>query len=229
MLEKTISFLNELGRNNFREWFEDHKEVYLEAKAEFDEFIFTLIPRLSALDPFLGMPEVRNCTYRIYRDIRFSKDKTPYKQHMAAYIARGGRNSPFAGYYFHLEPLSTSFCSGGIYCPDKNVLRAIREEVDGSWDEFNGLITESNFWSHYQWFESKKLKTAPKGFSKTSPALDWLRRSDFCFFHPLTCGDWLSEDLPDLVTEHFKGMIPVNGFFNRAIRMEQEEAAHYPA
>jgi len=218
MMKKTVQFLNSLSRNNNRVWFEEHRDEYQEAKAEFEAFLFRLIPVVNALDPSVGMPEVKDCTYRIYRDIRFSGDKTPYKQHMGAYIAKGGKNSAYAGYYLHVEPASDSFCSGGIYCPEKSILRALREEIDDSWEEFDHLVHDADFISRYQWFASRSLKTVPKGFSKDSPAREWLRQSDYCYFAPLSEEQLLSPGLMDLVAERFKGMVPMNTFFNRVLR-----------
>ena len=108
MLDKTLKFLSDLARNNNRPWFNAHKDRYLEAKAEFEAMVEELIPSLQRLDPELGPLTLSECTYRIYRDTRFSPDKTPYKVHMGAYINRQGKKSPFAGYYVHISPVEGS-------------------------------------------------------------------------------------------------------------------------
>ena len=158
MLDKTLKFLSDLARNNNRPWFNAHKDRYLEAKAEFEAMVEELIPSLQRIDPELGPLTLSECTYRIYRDTRFSPDKTPYKVHMGAYINRQGKKSPFAGYYVHISPVEGSLWGGGLYCPDPRILKAVREDIYENIDEFLAILHDPAFAAHFRLSEHDKLK-----------------------------------------------------------------------
>ncbi len=127
-LEKTYKFLNELEANNNREWFAENKQKYQESKIEFENFIQGIILRLHEVDSQVGNLQAKDCIFRIFRDVRFSKDKVPYKTNFGAYMSTGGRKSPKAGYYLHVEP-NSSFLGGGIYMPESANLNKIRTEI----------------------------------------------------------------------------------------------------
>ena len=128
-------FLTDLRDNNNREWFQANKERYLKAKEVFESFIDNLIPEIRKFDSSIDLITSGDCMFRIYKDIRFSKDKTPYKTNIVAYIARGGKSSPYAGYYVHAEP-GQSMLAGGIYMPQPEALKRLREEIYYNVDEF---------------------------------------------------------------------------------------------
>jgi uncharacterized protein (TIGR02453 family) len=129
MLEpQTLKFLADLGRNNNKPWFDEHRAQYEAARIDFQNFITLLIADLQRTDPGIGGLTARDCLFRINRDVRFSNDKSPYKPNMGASIKSGGRKSPFAGYYFHLEP-GKSFVGGGLWMPDAEALKKVRQEI----------------------------------------------------------------------------------------------------
>ncbi|HEY4785942.1 MAG TPA: DUF2461 domain-containing protein, partial [Bacteroidales bacterium] len=145
MLEKSLSFLTVLKDNNYKEWFHENKPLYEEAKKEFESFVSLLIKEIKAIDGDIGYPEPKDCIFRIFRDIRFSNDKTPYKTNFGAFMAKGGnRKSEYGGYYFHLEP-GNSLLAGGIWMPQPGILKAIREEIFHNIDEFLAIIESKEF------------------------------------------------------------------------------------
>src|SRR5690349_1421137 len=149
MLEpQTLKFLSQLRKNNNKPWFDAHRAQYEAARIDFSNFIQLVIDALQISDTTITGLTARDCLFRINRDIRFSKDKTPYKANFGASIKRGGRKSPFAGYYFHLEP-GQSFIGGGLWMPDAPVLKGMRQEIDYNWDEFQSLLREKNFKKTY--------------------------------------------------------------------------------
>ena len=140
-MEQVISFLEELAQHNYKEWFDVHKGEYLQAKNTIAEVAVDLISRIAAFDPRMKGLRVEDCTYRIYRDIRFSADKTPYKTHMGIYVCAGGKKSGRAGYYLHIEPATnTYFLCSGLYNPTKEMIKSVREEIMLSGEKFDGAI-----------------------------------------------------------------------------------------
>ena len=128
-MKNVIPFLQDLKENNNREWFQDNNQRYQLAKDEFETFIADLLPRMADLDTELSGLEPKQCIFRIYRDVRFSKNKSPYKTNMGAAITRGGRKSHFATYYFHVEP-GSAFAGGGIWQPASPILKANPMDAD---------------------------------------------------------------------------------------------------
>ncbi len=225
---RTINFLRELIANNHKEWFDAHRNDYLEAKNEFDGFVDQLIKEVRLFDPSIGPITAKDCVYRIYRDVRFSPDKTPYKNHFGAYIAPGGRKSELCGYYFHIEPTSAGYLNhsmwaGGVYAPDAPTLKALRTDIYENIEEYKAIINCEDFTSTFKWFEGGKLRTAPVGFPKDFPDMDLIKRKEFSFFRNID-EDLLGRDaLLETSIQVFKKMIPFNRFMNRAIAYHREE------
>ena len=137
--EQILSFLRALSANNYREWFQAHKEEYDRLRQAFTDEVQQLINRIALFDPEVAGLEAKNCLYRIYRDIRFSPDKTPYKNHFAAYIALGGRGSLRGGYYLHIEP-ERCMLSGGVWCPAPPLLKQLRRDIYDHIEEFTEIL-----------------------------------------------------------------------------------------
>src|SRR5512136_197267 len=138
-MEKVIlSFLEQLQENNNREWFQVNKILYEKAKAEFEEFINSLIPAIAKFDDSVRHVTAKDCIFRIFRDVRFAKDKSPYKTNFGAFMSKGGRKSHGPGYYFHLSP-EECFLSGGVWMPAPDVMKKIRQEIYYNIAEFNGI------------------------------------------------------------------------------------------
>ena len=144
-MKAIFDFLRKLRDNNDREWFNAHKPEYLELKDRFEKWVSELIERTADFDEEVRGLAAKDCVYRIYRDTRFSPDKTPYKTHFGAYIASpGGRNSNRAGYYVHLEP-DGSLLGGGLYCPDPALLKRLRQDIYDNIEEFTSILQEKAF------------------------------------------------------------------------------------
>ncbi len=214
MLQKRIlNFLENLQENNNREWFNAHKAEYKKLKKDFDLFIEMLINRISEFDPAVAGLSPKDCSFRIYRDIRFSKNKAPYKTNFGAFIVPKGKKSGLPGYYLHLEP-GNSFIGGGVYHPDKDKLSAIREGIIKNQQEFESIIESEEFKGNFTLYDDK-LKTAPRGYVKNHPAVEWLRYKSFAPFHPIPKKTVLSEDLFEYSIEVFKKLKPLNDFLMR--------------
>src|SRR5215467_2809578 len=170
MLQSTLQFLKNLKKNNNKPWFDSHRDQYDQAREDFSNFVQELIDRQSKNDPSIGSLKAKDCIFRINRDIRFSKDKTPYKTNMGASINRGGKKSIFAGYYFHCEP-GESFVGGGIWMPMPPELKKVRQEVDYCFDEFKKILISKKFKTVYGDLhkgDDMRLSKVPQGFEKDS-------------------------------------------------------------
>jgi len=221
-MKTSLSFLRGLIANNHREWFDANRNFYREAKDEFDRFIDRLIVEIRLFDPTIGGITAKDCVYRIYRDVRFSNDKTPYKNHFGAYIAQGGRKSPLGGYYFHIEPadagyLNHSMWAGGIYCPDAPTLKTIRTEIYECTDDYKSIIHNKEFTDTFQWFDGNKLSTVPKGFPKDFPDMELIKSKDYTYYRNIDDNTLQSDHLLEESVRVFKLMLPFNKFMNRAI------------
>src|SRR5215216_4520547 len=178
---QTLKFLAGLKKNNNRNWFEGHRPQYEAAKIDFQNFIQLVIDDFGRKDVSIADNIARNCIFRINRDIRFSKDKTPYKTNLGASITKGGRKSPLAGYYFQVEP-GNSFIAGGLWMPDNINLKKLRQEIDYNWDDFQSILKEKKFKSTYKDLYKGKdisLSTMPKGYEKGHPAIEYLKLKSF--------------------------------------------------
>jgi uncharacterized protein (TIGR02453 family) len=216
----TVNFLKDLKRNNNKPWFDSHKEKFLSAKADFEIFVERLIAITGAFDTDIKELQAKDCTFRINRDIRFSKDKTPYKANMGASFNRGGKKSAFAGYYFHLEPGGKSFAGGGLWMPEAAELKKLRQEIDYCFPEFKKITTSSVFKKQYpglEMNEGQMLVNVPKGYEKENPAASFLKLKSFVATRDIP--DALLQS-PTLISEAgaaFKALMPLVKFMNRSI------------
>lgn len=183
--KRILRYLKALSANNNRVWFSDHKDEYDEVRRDFESAAAAAIARLSAFDVTVSHLTVKDVTYRFYRDIRFSPDKSPYKTHLGAYIAAHGKKSLHGGYYFHLEPGNCMVACGNYYLPTK-ILNAVRNTIISSVDEFRPLVENADFKHYFDGFGNERLKTCPIGFPKDFPYMDYLRAKDYCCFHPVS-------------------------------------------
>jgi uncharacterized protein (TIGR02453 family) len=217
MLEKSFSFLRALKTNNNREWFNSHKNLYLDAKQEFESITELLIHEISSFDKDIAGLAAKDCIFRIFRDVRFSHDKSPYKTNFGAYLSKGGKKSYYAGYYFHIEP-NESMIAGGIYMPPAPVLKAVRNEIFEHTDEFNEIIEEKDFVKHFGDFSGEKLKTAPKGFPKDFPDIELLKYKNYIVVENKTDKELMNDSLIKELKEGFKRIYRLNQFLNEAIK-----------
>jgi uncharacterized protein (TIGR02453 family) len=215
----TLKFLRGLKKNNNKSWFESHRPAYEEAKADFIRFIQSAIDKQAKNDPSIGSLKAKDCVFRINRDIRFAKDKTPYKTSMGASLNRGGKKSVFAGYYFHCSP-GESFVGGGLWMPFPADLKKLRQEIDYCYDEFSKIIGSAKFKNVYTALyqgEDATLSRVPQGFDKESPAADYLRLKSFIAMKPLTESELTSKDLLKKTIEAFQALRPLLQFINRPL------------
>src|SRR5690606_21378467 len=145
----TIKFLQQLEKNNNKTWFDEYRSNYADAKADFENLVTTLLEELCTLEPALGNQKAKDCVFRIFRDVRFSKDKTPYKSHFGAYFSKGGRKYEGAGYYIHIEPGGKSFAGGGLWMPEPSLLKKVRQEIDYNFKELQSILEEKAFKNYF--------------------------------------------------------------------------------
>jgi len=211
-----LSFLAELNQNNNRDWFAENKGKYQQALAEFEQMVNYLIVHISEFDKDIAGMQAKDCIFRIYRDVRFSHDKSPYKNHFGAYISsNGGRKSERAGYYIHFE-LGSCMLSGGLYCPMPPVLKAVRQAVYDNIEEYKEIVEEKTFAATFVDMEDK-LKTVPRGFPKDFPDADYLKNKHYAFSHLVKDEFFAADDCLDKSIEVFKRMYPINKFLNYTV------------
>lgn len=217
MIEQhTLTFLAELAENNHREWFEDNRKRYQQAKENFLFFIDRLIPEMQQFDPGVHDQMAKNCMFRINRDIRFAKDKSPYKTNFAASIAKGGKKSPFAGYYIHVKP-GESMAGGGNYQPESSNLKKIRHHIEMRGEELREVIEEEEFKEYFGELRGARLKTAPKGYPKDHPDIELLKYKGFYVMKSFSDEEVQSDDWLDDTLETFQALYPLNNFLNEAL------------
>jgi uncharacterized protein (TIGR02453 family) len=220
MLEhQTLRYLTQLKKNNNKFWFDAHRAQYEAARIDFSNFIQMVIEALQKTDTTITGLTARDCLFRINRDIRFSKDKTPYKAHFGASIKRGGRKSGFAGYYFHLEP-GHSFIGGGMWMPEAPALKNMRQEIDYNWEEFQSILREKNFKKIYDDIykgDDVSLSTTPKGYEKDNPAADYLRLKSFIAETKMADEELVKATLHKKTVAAFEALQPALNFINRTV------------
>ncbi|HEX6333650.1 MAG TPA: DUF2461 domain-containing protein [Flavisolibacter sp.] len=223
MLEpQTLKFLSGLKKNNNKVWFDNHRAAYEAARIDFSNFIQLIIDSIQKTDTTITGLTARDCMFRINRDIRFSKDKKPYKTNFGASIKRGGRKSPFAGYYFHCEP-GNSFAGGGLWMPENDVLKNVRQEIDYNVDEFLSIIRAPSFRKVYGDLyagEDISLSTMPRGYEKDHPQGRYLKLKCFIAETPVSDDELVSSKLHKKTRQAFEALQPLLHFINRAIDVQ---------
>lgn len=214
-MEKIVfDFLNELKINNNRDWFQANKSLFEKAKKSFELFVDELIPVIRGIDKNIDLITAKDCIFRIYRDVRFSHDKSPYKTNMGAYITRGGKSSPMAGYYVHCEP-GGSFLAGGIYMPQPEVLKKIRDEVYYKYDIFRKIIEDKDFIKTFGRIDDdQKMKSPPRGYPKEFPGIELLKYRNYAVMHFVSDELATSERYLNYAKKVFQTLYPLNSFFN---------------
>lgn len=217
--QATLKFLRLLKKNNDRDWFAKNRDKYEEARVDFENFIDELIKAISKTDKRIAGLAAKDCVYRIYRDVRFSKNKDPYKTSFAASITHGGRKSGKAGFYVHVEPGGEwgSMLAGGMWMPEAPVLKAIRQEIQFNTKEFKKIIQQKDFIRWFEQLEDQKLKKVPKGFDKDDPEVELYKYTSYLVSYQLKEIDLTSSGLIKKAYDIYKAITPFNDFLNRSL------------
>ena len=215
-MENVITFLTDLAANNQREWMQENKKRYEVAKLEFKEIVSFLLEGIGTFDETVQGLEPKDCIFRINRDIRFSKDKSPYKTNFGAAMMEGGKKTGNPTYYLHVQP-GKSFVAGGVYMPDAENLKKIRQEIDYNSEELRNIVKEDRFRKLFGQMTGESLKTAPKGYPKDHPNIDLLRMKSFLVTKDLSDKDVLAKNFIARITEMYQVMYPFNQYFSVAM------------
>lgn len=221
--KEAAQFLEDLVANNNTEWMHANKKRYESFKKDYHNYIASILGEMKPLDKSLEPLEVKNCTFRINRDIRFSKDKTPYKTYVGIWISSGSKGNNRSGYYVHLER-DKSFIAGGFYCPEADDLKKIRREIAYFYDDLDAILQEKNFKKEFGDFdrnESSTLKNPPRGYEKDHPAIENLKLKSFEASHKFDISEVLKEDFVPKMTRKLIALKPLNDFINRAVTTDE--------
>ncbi|SFE78605.1 DUF2461 domain-containing protein [Flavobacterium xueshanense] len=223
MLSKeTLQFLDDLKVNNNRDWFVENKKRYEAFKKDYQQLVTDLLDAMKPLDPSLEMLEVKNCKFRINRDIRFSKDKTPYKSHLGIWLSSGAKGLNRSGYYIHLEK-GASFIAGGLYCPESEDLKKMRKEIAYFHDDLEAILEEKYFKKEFGDFdrnEKDTLKNPPRGYDREHPAIELLKLKSFESSQRIEFSAAAKKDFVGVMSQKLIALKPLNDFINRALTSE---------
>lgn len=215
-MDKVLQFLEELSENNNREWFNDNKKRYEECRDKVTFLTEVLINEIGKFDSQVRGLSAKECVFRIFRDVRFAKDKRPYKTNFGSFICKGGRKSMNPGYYFHIEP-GKSFIGGGIYMPPSEPLKLIRNHMAEQAEEYLDIINEPTFKKNFPEMYNDRLKMAPKGWPKDHEHIALLRYKSFIFSKEMNDSLVKSDKYIEQVVTSYNELQPVNAFLYEAL------------
>ena len=216
---EALQFIEDLKNNNNKEWFHENKKRYEFFKKEYQNLIAEILQEMKPLDASLANLEVKNCTFRINRDIRFSKDKSPYKSNMGIWLStnKNYKNSP--GYYIHYEK-GSSFIAGGLYCPEAEELKKVRKEIAFFYEDLEKISSNATFKKEFGTLdrdETNVLKKAPKDYDPNHPAIEFLKLKSFTATQKISDELFDDKDFAKKITEKLIALKPLNEFLNRAL------------
>ena len=224
MLSKdSLQFLDDLKANNNRDWFLDNKKRYAFFKKDYQLLVSDFLDAMKPLDPSLEMLEVKNCTFRINRDIRFSKDKSPYKDHIGVWMSSGSKGMNRSGYYIHIARAG-SFIAGGFYCPEAEDLKKVRKEIAYFHEDLEEILNEKTFKKEFGDFdrnETNVLKNPPRGYEKDHPAIELLKLKSFETSQKFDIEEVTNKDFVSKMSKKLIVLKPLNEFINRALTSEE--------
>jgi uncharacterized protein (TIGR02453 family) len=212
-----FAFLTELARHNERDWFQSHKPTYEQLRREFEAAVTGWLRELTDSDPRLAGLEPKKTLFRIYRDVRFSKNKDPFKTHFSAYFSEGGKAGTGPGYYVQLGPQGQTLLAGGIYVPEKDQLTRIRQEIDYNGPTLHQLLEAPEFRRYFPGLGGEKLKKAPAGYPADHPDLELLKRKSFVVTHHIPDTTVHQLDLDTYVPAVFRALQPFCEFLREAV------------
>jgi uncharacterized protein (TIGR02453 family) len=216
-VELILKFLKDIAGHNDREWFQRNKGRYLEAKEVFENMVGEILQELVEFDDSLAGLNPKKLPFRIYRDVRFSKDKKPYKTNMGAGFSPNSKLDQEPGYYLHIQPGNKSYIAGGIYEPNAENLAKIRQEIDYNAIELKKIMNAAKFRKLFPAFDDfDKLKTAPKGYPKDHEDIEWLKLKSFVVSMPLTDKQVSDKKRTAIIAAACKTMKPLNNFLRES-------------
>lgn len=214
---QTLAFLSNLKKNNNREWFEKNRKLYETIRESYIQVIDELIGKIAAFDPTVSHLEGRKCLFRINRDIRFSNDKSPYKTNMGAFISKGGKKSPAAGYYLHIQP-GGNFIAGGWWMPEAANLASIRQEIDYNFPQFRKIVESASFKKTFKTLDTEdKLSRPPKNYTPGNPAIEYIKLKSFVSSLQLEQASITTPEFVKKLSASFRIMHPLIKFLNQAV------------
>ncbi len=218
MIEKsTLKFLKELTKNNHKEWFDANRVQYENARDNVSEFVQDILKYLTSISMEYSALKPKDCMFRINRDVRFSKNKEPYKTNFGAYFSPGGKKSPMPGYYFHLE-FDRAFLGGGIYLPEPSIVKKIRQEIDYQQQDFRAIIEDKKFVKLFgDLSQEHRLLNAPKEYGKDHPMAAYLRLKSWFAVHDLTMENITKDKEMNKIQEVLDSLVPLNQFLQKAL------------
>ncbi|MCR4031036.1 MULTISPECIES: DUF2461 domain-containing protein [Flavobacterium] len=223
LTKESLQFLDDLRKNNNREWFQENKKRYEVFKKDYHQLVSDFLDETKPLDPSLELLEVKNCTFRINRDIRFSKDKSPYKAHLGVWMSTGAKGANRAGYYVHIEK-GASFIAGGFYSPEAEDLKKVRKEIAFFYDDLQEILNDKNFkkeFGNLDINENNSLKSMPRGYEKDHPAIEYLKLKSFTATQVYNVSEVLEKDFVKKMSQKLIALKPLNDFINRALETEE--------
>ena len=221
-MKEALSFLSKLEKNNNRDWFLANKKEYTETRRLVLESVEELIKGIHSFDKDIIGIEASKSMFRINRDVRFSANKNPYKNNMGAYFSKGGKNSIFSGYYFHIQP-GNSFIAAGVWMPESKILNAIRQEIHFNHETFRKILKNKKLVESFGEIQGDQLKTAPKGYEKDHPAIDLLRYKSLVLMRHFSDKELTDKDFIKTCVSHYKNSAPFIQFINEAIALGAEQ------
>ena len=212
-----LQFLQQLQDHNNKAWMDINRASYQEARNTLLEIAQKVIPEIGKLDPDIAPLRPASCIFRINRDIRFSKEKNPYKTNMGLYLSRDGKNGGYAGYYLHLEPKNKSFLAGGLYQPTPEALKKVRQEIDYNGENLQNILAEELLSKLFGKLQGESLQRPPKGYDSDHPYIEWLKLKSFIVMQPLTDVAVKQTNFIEHILKSFITLMPFNKFFNTAL------------
>lgn len=221
--KEALLFLDDLIANNNTDWMHDNKKRYEDYKKAYHNFIASVLAEMKPLDSKLEPLEVKNCTFRINRDIRFSKDKSPYKTNMGVWLSQNKNRKNAPGYYIHYEK-GNCFIAGGVWCPEPSELKLIRKEIEFFHDDLEKIVSDKTFKKEFNQLdreENNVLKKAPKDFDPNHPAIEFLKLKSFTASEKIDEKLFTQPDFSSKIAQKLIALKPMNDFLSRALETEE--------
>ena len=215
-LEPILTFLDDLSQNNNKPWFDEHRPAYAAARGAFEQFVDGVIDAFREVDNLQGLA-AKGCMPRINRDVRFSRDKSPYKTNLGALVAPGGWRASAQGYYISLQPHGQSMVAGGLYDPTSQQLDRFRQAIDRDAAGFRQITQAPDFVEVFGAVEGERLKTAPKGYDRDHPAIDLLQLKQILAMRQFTDQEVVAPDFAGRVVAACWAMRPFLKYLNDAL------------